>query len=226
MCTATEPRLAPYVTLRDREKKAAGTLAMDLAAPGRPRLYYRDEHPADRDNRGVLWVRYSQRQRDPHGMPTGRPRPHLLHPLRQRETMFGLKCAVCLAPARTPLGWIFLKGPDELWSQDDLVLTAHPPVCPEHVQEAAHAFPHLKGRPLVYLSASAPSYGVHGMVCEVGRSPEHELRFEDTTRLLPYGHARLPTFLASQMVRQLADFEVITVRDLMSILRSAAVIAA
>ncbi|MFI9149484.1 hypothetical protein [Streptomyces sp. NPDC053367] len=225
MGTATEPRLVPYITLRDTEEMVPGTLVMDLAVPGRPRLSYRDERAGDRDSQGVLWARYSETLKDVHGMPAGEPRQRLVHPARQRESMLGLKCAVCVAPARTPLGWIFLASPNELRSEDDLVLTVQPPVCGEHVRAAAASFPHLEGRPLVYLSQCAPLHGVYGAV--YGADAEHGLHVVDAAhRLLPYGHTQSAVFLAFQLVRRLTTFQLITVDELMEALTAAAVYAA
>src|SRR4051794_31140557 len=120
--SATMPRLVPYITLREGEENAPDNLAFDLSIPAWPRLRYQDETPMDRDVREVLWGRCSQTIRNASGMPTGQPRWKFVHPSRQRETMQELRCQVCVQPAKTPLGWIFMAGPDELRTEDDLVL--------------------------------------------------------------------------------------------------------
>jgi hypothetical protein len=127
-------------------------------------------------------------------MPTGTPLWRLMHPARQRETMQALLCQVCVQPARTPSGWIFLAGPDDYEPDDTTVITAQPPVCARHVRAAARLCPHLDGRPMVFLVQSAPLHGVHGTLYGYGQGGVHVVAQPDFP--LPYGHHNLPTFLA------------------------------
>ncbi|MEU7278702.1 hypothetical protein AB0A69_07920 [Streptomyces sp. NPDC045431] len=221
MRSATMPRLVPYITLREGEENAPDNLVIDLDIPKWPRLRYLDETPLDRDPRGVLWGRCSQTIRSATNMPTGQPRWKFVHPSRQRETMLELRCQVCVQPAKTPLGWIFMAGPQELGSESDLVITVQPPVCAKHVRPAALLCPHLDGQPLIFLAQAAPLYGVHGTL--YGFSAEHGVHVVDTPEHpLPYGHPNLPTFLASQLVRRLKAFQLITLDELTQALEAAA----
>jgi hypothetical protein len=218
--TATEPGLIPYVTLRQGEEGAPDNLTIRIGPGRRPRLHYRDQAPEDRDVRGVLWGRCSQNRRDKRNMPTGTPLWRLMHPARQRETMQSLLCQVCVQPARTPSGWIFLAGPDDYEPDDTTVITAQPPVCVRHVRAAARLCPYLDGRPMVFLVQSAPLYGVHGTLYGYGQGGVHVIAQPDFP--LPYGHHNLPTFLASQLVRRLRSFRLVDLDELMQHLQQVA----
>ncbi|MFJ8143092.1 hypothetical protein [Streptomyces sp. NPDC096013] len=115
-----------------------------------------------------------------------------------------------MRPARTPLGFVFLAGPDA--PERSSVLTAQPPVCRKHIASAARLCPHLDGRPVVYLAQSAPLYGVHGIVYGYGRDGIHVAARPDGP--LPYGHANTRTFLASQLVRRLTSFRTVDLEEL------------
>ncbi|MER6633690.1 hypothetical protein ABT301_36690 [Streptomyces sp. NPDC000987] len=217
--TSTTPGLVPYITLREGEEGAPNTLRIAREWPhNRPRLRYLDEEAGDRDTRGVLWSRCYQAPRDEHNLPTGRPLWKLMHPSRQRETMQAMLCQVCVQPARTPLGYVFLAGPDD--PEQVPVITAQPPVCKRHITAAARLCPHLDGRPRVYLAQSAPLYGVHGTLYGYGRDGVQVVARPETP--LPYGHANLATFLASQLVRRLGSFRTVDLEELLQELRQAA----
>ncbi|MDQ0798206.1 hypothetical protein [Streptomyces sp. B1I3] len=179
---------------------------------GRYRLFYADEEPQDRDLRQVLWGRVSFNPYDRRRYPTGTPDWKLMHPFRQRMTMESLRCQICTAPATTPLGTVFLAGAHDYARKEPPLLTNQPPVCPKHVRTATALCPHLQEEPVVFLASSAPMYGVlgtiyglvDGAVQVVAQPPEP----------LPYGHPNLPTFLASQLVRRLARYRVLTVNEL------------
>ncbi|MFD5588969.1 hypothetical protein ACFWII_34920 [Streptomyces sp. NPDC127063] len=216
----TMPRLVPYITRREGEESAPDDLVFVQSGPHPARLHYRWETERDRDLRGVLWARCSQTPPDRRGMPTGQPRWRLVHPARQRYAMRHMLCQVCVRPARTPLGYIFLEGPQELRSEDDLVLTAQPPVCAKHVVSAARLCPHLDGRPLVYLTQASPLYGVHGTVYDHGDEGVFVKALPKTA--LPYGSDVLRNVLASKLVRRLKTFQLITLEELMRALDAAA----
>ncbi|MGW0628504.1 hypothetical protein [Streptomyces sp. NPDC002758] len=221
MRTSTELGLIPYVTLREGEEAAPSNLAIVREWPSnRPRLRYQDEGPDDRDVRGVLWGRCSQNRRDERNMPTGKPRWRLMHPSRQRECMRAMICQVCVQPARTPLGFVFLAGPDDHRPDETRIITAQPPVCQRHVPAAARLCPHLDGRPLVFLAQSAPLYGVHGTVYGFGQDGVTAVNLPDFP--LPYGDPDLPVFLASQLVRRLGSFRRVDLDELMQALAEAA----
>jgi hypothetical protein len=219
--TSIEPGLVPYVTLREGEEGAPDTLSIVREWPSnRPRLRYLKEEPDDRDVRGVLWSRCSQTRRDEGNMPTGKPRWRLMHPARQRETMQSLLCQVCVKPARTSLGFVFLAGPDDDQADKTSVITAQPPLCRRHIVPAARLCPYLDGRPVVYLAQSAPMYGVHGTVYGYGQDGVRVVAQPDAP--LPYGHPNLPTFLASQLVRRLGSFRRVDLDELMRELSASA----
>ncbi|GGZ81667.1 hypothetical protein ACFOOM_21960 [Streptomyces echinoruber] len=213
----TEPSLVPYITQRQGEEAAPANLVLRPVKGGGYRLHYRDEEPADRDVRGVLWARCSFNPLDESGMPLGAPQWRMMHPARQRATMQTLRCQVCNHPARTPLGYVFLAGPKDVDPDGPLVLTNQPPVCPRHVRAAARLCPHLRDDPRVFLTLSAPLYGVHGTVYGYGEDGVQVMARPDAP--LPYGHPNLPTMLASQLVRRLGSFRAVDLEELMDELR-------
>ncbi|MER6131894.1 hypothetical protein [Streptomyces sp. NPDC001815] len=204
-----ETRLVPYITSRKGEKP--GRLADLKVVRGFDRksgLGYQNERPEDRDVRGALWGRCSEKI-GPLGMPVGEPQWRMVHPRRQRRVMERLLCQVCTRSAKTPDGYIFLAGPDE---NLDHKLVAQPPVCLGHVRASAEQCGHLKGRPKVFLVRSAPLYGVLGIRYQISRHGFKAL--PATKEPLPYGHAGQPWFLASQMVRSLNDATLLRINDL------------
>lgn len=210
--TAATPRLVPYITSRTGERPDYLTsLRTAYGADGRLQLGYWNELREDRDLRGVLWARCSQTIGDD-GLPAGRPRWRMVHPARQRQCMEQLRCQVCAQPARTPYGIIFLAGPNEVRPQDAVVRTAQPPVCPNHARIAAEQCPHLAGQPTVFLARSAPLYGVIGTPYQYSNGGLQALPATDQP--LSYGHPGLRWYLASQMVRRLRAYTVITLDDL------------
>ncbi|MGW2933549.1 hypothetical protein ACWDA7_17170 [Streptomyces sp. NPDC001156] len=205
-------RLVPYITSRAGERPDLLSSLRGMRGPdGHLQLGYWDELKEDRDLRGVLWGRCSQTI-DADGLPIGRPCWRMVHPSRQRECMEQLRCQVCAQSARTRHGIVFLAGPGEVRPQDAVVRTAQPPVCLRHARAAAEQCPHLDGRPTVFLVQSAPLYGVIGTPYQYGDGGLQALPASDAA--LPYGHPGLRWFLASQMVRRLRAYTVITLGDL------------
>ena len=207
-----DSRVVPFVIQREGEEAAPDNLRLTPLGGGRYRLGYADEDPRDRDLRGVLWARCSFGPVDDREQPTGRPQWRLMHPLRQRGCMQTMRCQVCAGPARTPLGWIFLVGPDTVDPSAEPILTNQPPVCPEHARTAAELCPHLTSEPMVFLARSAPLYGVNGV--GYGIRDGNVQVVERPAGPLPYGHPLLPTVLASQMVRRLGVFRLLTLGEL------------
>jgi hypothetical protein len=217
----SEAGLVPFIIQRRGEEAAPADLVIHRAAPGRYRLHYLDEDPRDRDLHGVLWGRCSFNPLNDHDWPTGEPEWKMMHPFRQRITMQSLRCQVCTQPARTAGGFVFLAGPHDLDAEADTVLVNQPPVCSRHVKAAARLCPHLAGQPRVFLARSAPLYGVIGVI--YGYSLEHGVHVVAQPDMpLPYGHPNLHTCLASQLVRRLSSFTVLTVDELMDELDAAA----
>lgn len=216
----TEQPLIPFVIQREGEDAAPDNLLLNPLGPGRYRLHYADEDARDRDLRGVLWARCSFGAVDDPGKPVGRPQWRMMHPLRQRGTMQAMRCQVCAERARTPLGFIFLAGPDTVDPDQPTVLTNQPPVCPRHARMSADLCPHLTRDPMVFLAQSAPMYGVNGVGYGYGDHGVQVVQRPDGP--IPYGHPLLPTTLASQMVRRLSNFRLIGLKQLLWELERAA----
>ncbi|MGX1541140.1 hypothetical protein [Streptomyces adustus] len=207
-------RLVPYITGREGEHPdLLASLGSAQGPDGRLHLAYHDEQNGDRDLRGVLWGRCSQ-YIGPDNLPIGRPRWRMVHPSRQRECMEQLRCQICAQPARTDHGYLFLAGPDEVRPVDAVVRTAQPPVCMRHARTAAEQCPHLQGRPTMYLTQSAPLYGVIGTPYHYTDGGLRALPATDGREALPYGHPGLRWYLASQLVRRLRAYTVINFDDL------------
>ncbi|MEV0301342.1 hypothetical protein [Streptomyces prasinus] len=215
---AAEPRgqrrlaLVPYITQRHGEDAAPDNLVITRHSSS-PRLYYADEDPRDRDPRGVLWARCEWNPVDAGGRITGEPQWKLMHPHRQMVCMQTLTCQVCARPARTPLGFIFFAGPRDHDPAQAGVLTNQPPVCRKHARAAAKLCPHLEDDPMVFLTRSAPLYGVHGTL--YGRDQREVKVIAKPDAPLPYGHPNIGTFLASQLVRRLQSFTVVGLDELL-----------
>ncbi|MFD9503467.1 hypothetical protein [Streptomyces sp. NPDC060035] len=206
------PTAVPFITQRKGEEAAPNNLIL-LGSHSRYRLFYPDEDPKDRDYRQVLWGRVSFNPVDERRRPTGDPEWKLMHPFRQRITMETLRCQICTDPATTPIGTIFLAGHADYETRQQPLLTNQPPVCARHVRAATSLCPHLEEDPVVFLATSAPLYGVLGTIyglvegkVEVVAQPKEPL---------PYRHPNLPILLASQLIRRMARYRILTVRELM-----------
>ncbi|MEU0786694.1 hypothetical protein ABZ341_34640 [Streptomyces sp. NPDC006173] len=210
---ARATNVIPFVIQRKGEDAAPDNLIIARTTPGSSRLHYRDEHPRDRDVRGVLFARVGWNEPDDHGMPTGEPLWKFMHPHRQMMTMQTLRCQVCAQPARTSAGFIFLAGPHDQDPNQTEILTNQPPVCARHVRISAALCPHMDKHPMVFLARSAPLYGVSGVL--YGRLLSGDIHaVARPEHAVPYGHPDLDTFLASQMVRRLTNFRVMGVTEL------------
>ncbi|MFE4254369.1 hypothetical protein ACFRU3_33685 [Streptomyces sp. NPDC056910] len=210
--------VVPYITLRrDEEAESFLMLCARMEDDRQSRIAYMDEEREDRDLHGVLWSRVSQ-SLGTDRLPTGDPRWKLVHPSRQRETMLRLRCQVCFAstkavrrqaPERS--GVLFLHTAQSGLGQP--VRTWQPPVCVEHAMLAAARCPPL-GREghVALLARRFRLYGVigtpHALACDGVRV----LAGDDIP--IPYGDPRLRWFLASQLVRELSDFEVVNLAEL------------
>lgn len=224
--TREASRLIPYITQRKGEDAAPDNLIIVQHAFG-PQLHYRDEDPArDRPMQGQpgrlgsLWARCAFNPLDDDGMPTGKPLWKYMHPYRQMLTMQALRCQVCTQPARTPLGYIFLAGPHDEDPDQPTIKTNQPPVCAKHTQKAAELCPHLEGNPMVFLTQSAPLYGVHGTVYGLNRKRQVHV-VENPDRPLPFDDPKVPTLLASQLIRRLSSFRVVGLDTLLGELAAA-----
>lgn len=205
----------PYITARRGEDPDSA--AMLGLRPGGGGLCYLDEGPRDRDDQGVLWARCSQTRED--GWPVGPPRWGAVHPSRQRETMSGLRCQVCVVqPAsRTASGYLFLAprpegsvGAD--WAEG--ARTWQPPLCLECAALAVKQCGHLARVGAAALRVRVPRlYGVIGTLYTTGpgmRPVPVKVSDEAEDRPLSYKERLLrPWFLASQLVRELRGVTVV-----------------
>ncbi|WP_447035770.1 hypothetical protein [Streptomyces sp. DSM 118878] len=212
MTTAPAPsRVIPYITAREGEE--ADILANLRALPGprgREQLCYVDESPADRDQQGVLYARYSMSM-GTFGQPVGEPRWKLVHPVRQRVMMGLLRCQVCTTTLPRKDGMLFMiPSPHPLSGP---LRTAHPPLCLPHARLSAVRCKRLRVRGYVALRATRyPLYGVMGTPYSVGAHGLQALAGDDEP--LPYSHPQIGMFLASQLVRELRDYQVVDLDDL------------
>lgn len=213
----------PYITARAGEADQSFLqLRASFSSAGSSRLKYVDETRRDRDVQGVLWARVSQRLDPEHQRPTGRPLHGLVHPVRQRETMRGLLCQWCKQPARSPAGGlVFLESARaDVASASATVRTSQPPVCLRHACKAVERCSGLvKHGAVVLLAQSAPVYGVLGTRYEYVDGVIRAL--EPVEEPIPYGHHALDWILASQLVRTLRAFTVISLADLNDLTASA-----
>lgn len=207
--------LVPFITQRKGEEAAPANLVILRERRGTGlRLFYRDEDVRDRPLRGVLWARCTF-SHDEQGMPLGEPEWKLMHPYRQMLTMLAGRCQICTRPARTPLGYVYLAGPHDEDPGQPSILTNQPPVCARHVRTVEALCPHMEREPMVFLTSSAPMYGVMGTVYGMDRgggvvpvsTPTEPVQFDDL---------RAPLLLGSQLVRRLTRFRVLTVAELLA----------
>ncbi|WP_258177144.1 hypothetical protein [Streptomyces solincola] len=212
--TATAAEVVvPYITAREGEEAdSLLSLNVRLGPDRRPRLGYVDEAAPDRDLRGVLWARYSM-SLDFGGQPTGSPKWRLVHPLRQRTTMALLRCQVCTVQLKRSDGILFVETADDRDDYTGPVKTAQPPVCLEHARMAARRCPRLRAKGHVALLATRfPLYGVIGTPYQYTADGIQPLSSTDVP--LPYSHPQIGWFLASQLVRELREYTVVNLDDL------------
>lgn len=117
----------------------------------------------------------------------------------------------CLGGA--PPGSIFFAGSADYRSHEAPLLTNQPSVYTRHVATAAALFPHLREDSVVFLVTSTPVYEVLCAIYDLvdGRA---EVVAQPKEPLL-YGHPNFPVLLASQLVRRMARFRVLTVSQAM-----------
>ncbi|MFH7338547.1 hypothetical protein [Streptomyces fradiae] len=216
--TSAAPKLVPYITQREGEYGGlASELTLSMDAFGSLRLAYQDETPADRGPGRELWARCSQ-SLNAAGKPTGKPQWRLVNPARQREAMERLRCQVGLCRAETDQGYLFLAGvtEDKSHRAGGPVRTAQPPVCLKHLRPALELCPHLRKGHLVFRARTTSVWGVIGSRYRLTASGLAPLPVEEDDAPVPYGHPQLGWFLASQLVRELRDYEVVNPNDLVT----------
>ncbi|MFF9016127.1 hypothetical protein ACF09C_24570 [Streptomyces sp. NPDC014870] len=214
--TSAAPRLVPYITSREGEYGGLESeLTLSMNAFGSVRLAYQEETPADRGPRGELWARCSQ-SLNAAGKPTGKPQWRLVNPARQRETMKQLRCQVGFCPAETDRGYIFLAGAEGAASHraGEPVRTAQPPVCLKHLRPALELCPHLGKGHVAFRARATSPWGVIGTRYRLTATGLEPLPADDDDAPVAYGHPQLGWFLASQLIRELRDYEVVNLDDL------------
>ncbi len=168
---------------------------------------YLDEHLMDRDERRVLWSRWSVRRA------VGRPCFGQVHPLRQRRAMGRLLCQVCAGPAdRTEDGvlWLLKDHRDDWVGWPNRMAVSEPPIC---VRLSVRVCPALRRGAVVVRAGSYPIAGVIGMEyrCEgdrtvaVGRT------------MVEYGDPMARWVLAEHLLRRLGNCALIEVDTLVTL---------
>ncbi|AYV29610.1 hypothetical protein ACWCYZ_01055 [Streptomyces virginiae] len=201
------PKLTPpYVALWDSEVPGPESdLIIDVTSEG-PRISYENLRPGERDKQGVLWGRMSKSP----GL--GKIDYSSMHPDRQYETMYALKCQVCRHPAnRDADGWLFFdwRRPESPPTWPENSRTTMPPLCAAHADVARRQCPHLRGGEIAVLRVKLPRlWGVAGTLYRMTAEgwTTHPGDVE-----LPYGDSRLAGMLASRLVRELRKVTVIEV---------------
>jgi len=214
--TSAAPRLVPYITCREGEYGGLESeLTLSMNAFGSVRLAYQDETPADRGPRGELWARCSQ-SLNASGKPTGKPQWRLVNPTRQRKAMEQLRCQVGFCPTETDQGYVFLAGAAEDASHraGEPVKTAQPPVCLKHLRPAIELCPHLRKGHVAFRARATSVWGVIGSRYRLTPTGLAPLPVDIDDERVAYGHPQLGWFLASQLVRELRDYEVVNLDDL------------
>ncbi|GHG95387.1 hypothetical protein [Streptomyces rubradiris] len=218
--TAEMLRNVPYVTSREGEEPDPWSrLTVGLGPDLSMGLAYQDETADDRGPRGELWERFRQ-SLDTFGQPTGRPKWRLVHPVRQRKAMRFLRCQVRACPAKLSSGgYLFLETADEKPREPGQpVRTGQPPVCLEHAHLAVSLCPRLSKGHVAFLARKAPLWGVIGTRYRFGSLGLTPLPAEEQLPM-PYGHPQLGWFLASQLVRELTEYDVVSLDDLKPVAR-------
>ncbi|MFH8698821.1 hypothetical protein [Streptomyces chartreusis] len=213
--SSAAPRLVPYITSREGEHGGLESeLTLSMSAFGAVRLAYQDETPDDRGPHGELWARYSQ-SLNASGRPTSKPQWRLVNPTRQRRAMQQLRCQINFCPAETSRGYVFLADAEEGPSSHagEPVRTAQPPVCLKHVRPSLELCKHLRKGHVAFLARATSIWGVIGSRYRLTVTGLQPLPAEDDAPV-EHGHPQLGWFLASQLVRELRDYEVISLDDL------------
>ncbi|MCX4773732.1 hypothetical protein [Streptomyces sp. NBC_01285] len=208
--------LVPYITSREGEYGAPESeLTLSMNAFGSVRLAYRNETPADRGPHGELWARCSQSV-DASGSPAGKPQWRLVNPARQLACMRQLRCQIGFCSAETDRGYVFLAGSAEGAAHrgGEPVRTAQPPVCLKHVRPAIELCPHLRKGHVAFRARATSVWGVIGSRYRLSALGLEPLPAEHDDAPVPYGHPQVSWFLASQLVRELRDYEVVNLDDL------------
>ncbi|NSC21323.1 hypothetical protein FM076_08930 [Streptomyces albus subsp. chlorinus] len=200
----------PYVAMWDSERAVIEAALAVALTPEPPRLVYQGrELPSDRDGFGVLWARCS------YSPGVGRPDFASMHPGRQYECMYAMRCQVCGGPAdRNKDGWLFFDWRNELdppsWPEG--TLTAMPPLCAKDARLSMAVCP--KSGAFTALRVRAPRlWGVGGVSYRLTLDG-WRLNHGDTDIWLPKDDPGLPSMLASKLIRELRKVTPVNPHDL------------
>lgn len=195
--------VAPYVTAW------SGELDLPVVMVERPGggVGYRDEVVADRDRRGVLWVR------TPFCPGEGRPEFGRVHPVRQRRAMQRLLCQVCAGPAdRTGDGvlWLLRDHRDDWPSWPEGMGVTEPPVCVPCVGLSVRLCPALRAGAVAVRVGVYPVAGVHGGLYRAGHGGPVPVR----RAVVSFDDPAVRWVRAVSLVRRLGDCTIVPVADL------------
>lgn len=193
--------VVPYITMWTGEREAAVT----VVERRRGGIGYARESLLDRDERGVLWSRWSSTPG------RGRPQYGRVHTMRQRRAMSRLLCQVCGEPAdRDADGgvlWLWKDHRDHWRGWPDGLLMSEPPVCVPCVGLAVRLCPALRPGAVAMRVRRFPVVGVHGTCYLPGPVPGKVSNY----RYLDPGIAWVQ---ADHLVRELSDATLIPVEAL------------
>ncbi|MFF9763296.1 MULTISPECIES: hypothetical protein [Streptomyces] len=88
------------------------------------------------------------------------------------------------------------------------------------MRPALELCPHLRKGHVAFLAGTTSIWGVIGSRYRLTATGLEPLPVEEGDVPVPYGHPQLGWFLASQLVRELRDYEVVNVDDLEPIART------
>jgi hypothetical protein len=207
-----DPRLlgggavVPYIGSWTGEKRCALRLAWRGTRDGGVRIGYVDETPFDRDERGVLWQRYSGR------IGEGRPLFTVVHPARQRRVMSRLLCQVCAQMAdHTEAGTLWLLPAREVadFDGEDGWVTRHPPLCAPCARISVRVCPGMRPE-YVAIRAHSAVCGVIGKIYRpLDHAPWMEINTEDTGDTVMSDHPSIAWTQAHQLARMLIKISVV-----------------
>lgn len=195
------PAVVPYITAWSSEDYPPFLVVARNGGIG-----YADEHPSDRDPRGILWDRVS------HSPGVGRPEFGRVHFGRHHHAMRQLLCQNCGRPADTNEHgtlWLLLgdarkEGP---WPTD--LVTPHPPVCLHCAELSVRACPHLRGNYVALRVRTHVLAGAEGVVYR----PDRPLPVPERVAALSFDDPRIRWMRATQLVMRLDDYVEVDLRD-------------
>ncbi|MEW2161299.1 hypothetical protein AB0950_39895 [Streptomyces sp. NPDC007189] len=199
-----KPDRVPYIAAWSSERFAAEPPVVQGLLGG---IRYEGEMPADRDGRGVLWLRR------PDTPGKGRPRYVDVHPGRQRRCMADLLCQVCGGPAdQDDDGRVLRLIEDaradwEGWPND--LVTTHPPICPPCVATARAQCPHTWQGSVAVRVGRSEVCGVWGRRYTASRLGPLPVE----SGVVPFKSPLLGWTVAAQLVRALNDCSIVSLDE-------------